>query len=158
MSTKARSLYMETTEISASKTAAEISTLLVEAGAREISLQYGETNNLVGLRFVLVVEGTPVQFALPVRVEPVFKILNGRRKQYGQFSRGMMVKQDREQAERVAWRQLLRWIQAQLAMIDTGMVQAQEVFLPYLLHAGTQQTLFEYFKGDGMKLLAAGQP
>lgn len=147
---------MESTEISASKTAAEISTALVEAGAREISLQYDETNKLVGLRFVLLVEKMPIQFALPVRVEPVFKILNGRRQNWGQFSKSAMVKKDREQAERVAWRQLLRWIQAQLAMIDTGMVQAQEVFLPYLLHAGTQQTLFEYFKGDGMKLLAAG--
>lgn len=41
-------------------------------------------------------------------------------------------------------------------MIETGMVSAQEVFLPYLLHAGSGQTLFEYFQGEGLKQLAAG--
>ena len=36
-----------------------------------------------------------------------------------------------EQAKRVAWRQLLRWTEAQLAMIDAGMAHAGEVFLAY---------------------------
>lgn len=39
---------------------------------------------------------------------------------------------DFKPAERVVWRQLLRWIQSQLAMIDTGMVEATEVFMPYI--------------------------
>jgi hypothetical protein len=33
----------------------------------------------------------------------------------------------------VAWRQILRWVEAQLALIDTGMVQPQEVFLSYAI-------------------------
>lgn len=146
-----KSLFMERTEVPVAKTAGEVSTALVEAGAREIALQYGETNNLIGLRFVLQVEGVPITFALPVRIEPVFQIINGRRSYPGQYA-----EKDREHAERVAWRQLLRWIQAQLAMIDTGMVQPHEVFLPYLLQAGSNQTLFEYFNGEGFKQLAAG--
>lgn len=114
-------------------------------------MDYGDGGRLVGLRFALLIEQIPVTFALPVRVDPVFKILNSRRRYPGQYA-----EIDREQSERVAWRQLLRWVQAQLAMIDTGMVQPQEVFLPYLLHAGTNQTLFEYFEGEGLKQLAAG--
>jgi hypothetical protein len=38
-----------------------------------------------------------------------------------------------QQAERIAWRQILRWLQAQLALIETGMVDAPEVFFPYAL-------------------------
>ena len=145
---------METTEISADKTAAEITSLLVKSGAREIALEYGVGGKLEGLRFALVVEQITVTFALPVRTEPVFQTINHRRK----GNRQSTAAKDRAQAERVAWRQLLRWVQAQLAMIDTGMVQAHEVFLPYLIHAGTGQTLFEYLQRDGLKQLTAGAP
>ena len=91
-------------------------------------------------------------FALPVRVEPVFKILNSNRKY--EYDRSQKAAQDREQAERVAWRQLFRWCQAQVAMIEIGMVEALEVFLPYLQNE-SGQTLFQVFKESGMKLLPA---
>ena len=143
---------METTEISAHKTAAEITGLLVKSGAREIAMEYGTAAKLEGFRFALLIEQIPVTFALPVRIEPVFQTINGRRK----GDRQSAAAKDRAQAERVAWRQLLRWVQAQLSMIDTGMVQAHEVFLPYLIHAGTGQTLFEYFQKGGLKQLTAG--
>lgn len=142
---------METTEVSAEKTAAEVTSLLVQSGANQIAMEYSRERRLTGLQFSLIVEGMPVTFALPVRVDPIFKIINGRRRYPGASA-----KTDKAQAERVAWRQLLRWVQAQLAMIDTGMVQPQEVFLPYLVHAGTGQTLFEYFQGEGLKQIAAG--
>lgn len=148
-----KTLYMETTGIATDKTAAEITSLLVKSGAREIALEYGTGGKLEGLRFALVIEQVPVSFALPVRVEPVFQTINGRRAKGNQQAAAA---RDRVQAERVAWRQLLRWVQAQLAMIDTGMVQTHEVFLPYLIHAGTNQTLFEFFSGEGLKQLTAG--
>ncbi len=146
-----KSLYMETTQVSAEKTAAEITNALVKAGARQISTDYGDSGRPIGLRFVLLIENFPVVFALPVRIDPVFKHINGRRNYPSSHAAN-----DRAQAERVAWRQLLRWVQAQLAMIETGMVQPQEVFLPYLLHAGSGQTLFEFFKGEGLKQLSSG--
>lgn len=139
MSTK--TLYMETTEIAPERTAGEISALLVGTGAREISMQY-EAGKITGIRFTLDIAGAGrVHFAMPVRVEPIYQILVKR-------SRSTWLSDDekrkRAQAERVAWRQLLRWTQAQLAMIDVGMVAAREVFLPYALdHSG--RTLFEYF-------------
>lgn len=148
-----RTLYMENTAIAADKTAAEITGLLVKSGAREIALEYGTGGKLEGLRFALLVEQMPVSFALPVRVDPIFQTINRRRQKGNQQAAAV---RDRFQAERVAWRQLLRWVQAQQAMIDTGMVQAHEVFLPYLIHAGTNQTLFEYFSGEGLKQLTAG--
>lgn len=150
MSTK--TLYMETTKIAPERTAAEISALLVGAGAREISMQY-EAGKITGIRFTLdIAGGGQVHFAMPVRVEPIYQILVKRIR--STWLSGEEKKRKRAQAERVAWRQLLRWTQAQLAMIDVGMVAAREVFLPYALdHSG--RTLFEYFDTEGMKLLAA---
>lgn len=147
MSTK--TLFMETTEITVQKTAADILSLLVRAGATQVSLDYKDSK-IVGMRFLYPVDGHPVPFRLPVRTEPIFNVINGRRTPdaWKQFNRKAMAAKDREQSERVAWRQLLRWIEAQLAMIETGMVKTDEVFLPYAA-APNGQTFYEYFIESG---------
>ena len=152
-----RTLFMETTEIPVQKTAGDILGLLVRAGATQVSLDY-EGGKIAGMRFTYPVDGYPVPFRLPVRTEPIFKIINGRRSPdtWNKFGRKAMAAKDREQAERVAWRQLLRWIEAQIAMIETGMVKTDEVFLPYVATA-TGQTLYEHFieTGAAARLLPA---
>ena len=149
---KKQTLYMETTEIPADRTAAEISMLLVQAGATQINLEYKD-QKIVGMHFAYPVDGHTVPFCLPVRVDPVFRVLNGRRppETWRQFNRQAMAAKDREQAERVAWRQLLRWIQAQIAMIDTGMVKTEEIFMPYIW-SRSGRTLFEEFVRSGALL------
>jgi hypothetical protein len=146
-----RMLYTETTEIAAQKTAGEITDLLVRHGATGIALEYRD-QKIVGLKSAFPVKGIVVPFFLPGRVEPVFKVLNGRRakESWRRGSQQQMAAKDRDQAERVAWRQLLRWVQAQVAMIDTGTVETVEVFMPYI-HGRHGRTLFEEFKDSGMK-------
>lgn len=122
-------LFMETTGIEASRTAGEITSLLVQAGAVHIAQEYGDDKEISGLRFSLKVRDKFWMIALPARVDPIFKIINGRRKY--SYDRTQKADQDRQQAKRVAWRQLLRWCEAQLAMVDAGMVEAGEVFLSY---------------------------
>jgi hypothetical protein len=61
---------------------------------------------------------------------------------------------DREQAERVGWRQLKRWLEAQLALVETEMVEMREVFAPYLL-AEDGRTLFECLEESRFKALPA---
>lgn len=139
------SLYMETTKISAEKTAMEIQSLLVLSGACRILTEYDKSRKLTGLSFMLQVKGADVPFSLPARVDPVFKALQKKR---APMYRDRKQQEDKEQSERVAWRQLLRWIQAQLAMIDTGMVAAEEVFLPYVQTA-PGETLFERLTASG---------
>lgn len=39
----------------------------------------------------------------------------------------------RAQAERTAWRIVLSWVEAQIAIVESGMVSMEEVFLLYLL-------------------------
>ena len=84
------------------------------------------------------VNGSDVLFDMPVRIEPIAKLIR-----------------DRAQAERVAWRQLLRWVQAQNAMIETGMVQAVEVYLPYVVVHSSGQTLFQRMNESQFKMLPA---
>ena len=119
---------METTEIAAEKTAGEITSMLIQCGARQISMSYDAAGRITDMCFVLIVEGVAHPFKMPVRTEPVFALLNGRRK--FTYDRVNSAAKDRAQAERVAWRQLLRWVQAQLALVGAGMAATREVFLP----------------------------
>lgn len=130
-----RTLYMGTTSIDATKTASEITAELVKAGATSINTDY-KAGKVCGLRWVMKVNGKDVLFDMPVRIEPISKLIR-----------------DRAQAERVAWRQLLRWVQAQNAMIETGMVQAVEVYLPYRVDPHTGVTLFQFMMDNQFKML-----
>jgi hypothetical protein len=148
------SLYMETTKISAERTAQEIAVLLAQSGASAVLTEYGKDRKISGLAFKLHVGDREVPFSLPVRVPPVFVCLQKNRSPRNRTKKGQ---QDLERAERVAWRQLLRWIQAQLALIDTGMVQTAEVFMPYV-QVAPGQTLYERLTVTGQLCLpAAGE-
>lgn len=123
------SLYMETTEITQ---------LLVAHGATGIASKY-EGRIVESVHFQIPVNGREVPFKLPCRTDSVFKTLQSRR---ATAYRWRAEKVDRERAPRVAWRQMLRWVQAQLALVETGMVQIEEVFLPYVALKGGE-TMYE---------------
>jgi hypothetical protein len=143
-------IYMESTGISADRTAVEISCCLVQAGATSISTRYDQ-GKIVGLDWIMTMRGSEVRFSMPARTAPIYKLLINRRARSWSTR---VQEQTREQAERVAWRQLLRWVQAQMAMIDTGMVKAAEVFMPYMMHADGS-TFFEYFESKQLSLPAS---
>jgi hypothetical protein len=133
-----KTLFMESTEVPATRTAAEISACLIQAGATQIAQDY-EEGKITGLRWSMKLNGRDVMFDMPTRVEPVYQILLKRRTVYVSSDEKVRL---REKAERVAWRQLLRWVQAQCAMIDCGMVKPVEVFMPYIQYA-PGKTMFE---------------
>jgi len=139
-------LFMETTKIGADQSAAEIVRELVAHGARSINTDYDD-GRVVGLRWVMRVSGNDVLFDMPARVDAVRKLLL--RETTGNARRLVD-----EKAERIAWRQLLRWVQAQLAFIDCGMAQTAEVFMPYIvLNPGTNQRLFDTMMESQFKAL-----
>ena len=147
-----QTLFMETTEVDAGRSASEIVAELVKAGASAINTDYAN-GVIVGLRWVMKVRGVDQLFNMPARIEPVEKLLLSRRK-------GPLYNQDKlrihEQARRVAWRQLLRWIQAQMAMIQCGMAESGEVFFAYLQSPGGQ-SIFEVFAEQGLRMLPPGE-
>ena len=131
---------MATTKIDPQQTCGEIISELVRAGASSINTDY-KNGKLSGIRWVMKVGAIDALFDMPIRVDPVHKKLGS----------------DRVQAERVAWRQLLRWVQAQNAMIEVGMAQAGEIYLAYLVNPGTNQTLFNHMLETQFKALPAGR-
>lgn len=147
-----KTLFMETTTIDPTRTAGEIMSLLVQCGASQIATTY-QNGVMNGLRWIMRVNGIEQLFEMPARVDPIFNILNGRRKY--SWDRTQKAADDRIQAERVAWRQLLRWVQAQTAMIQTGMVCAEEVYTAYWIPPGTDRTLFQHLVESQFKALPA---
>lgn len=127
-----------TTTIAATKTAAEIQTMLAKVGATRIMVEYTDRQPS-GLAFELHGCG----YRLPARFEAVHKVLSKDSAVQRRFK-------SMEQAQRVAWRVLRSWIEAQLAIIETGMVQADEVFLPYQMLQGGETVYDVYQRSDRM--------
>lgn len=159
MSRTKQTLYMETTEVPAERTAAEVSAELIKAGATQIATSY-EKGKVIGLRWTMKVNGVDALFEMPARVKPVYMVLAKRHKypqSLGLNDDGTIKDPDMWlKAERVAWRQLLRWVQAQNAMLEVGMVQPLEVFTAYWIPPGQERTLFQSILENQFKQLGSG--
>ena len=140
-------LYMETTKISPETTVTQIQKVLGNYGAAAIRTDY-MNGEVIALSFLLNINGQEIPFKLPCRWEAIFKALQKERK----FRAYMKEKEDKEKAKRVAWRQILRWVEAQLALVDTEMVSMQEVFSPYIKIKG-EKTLYECLEEINFKML-----
>ena len=57
----------------------------------------------------------------------------------------------KRQSTWVAWRILKDWIEVQLALLDTGMVELEEISLPYLLQG--DQTLYHALREGKFRAL-----
>jgi hypothetical protein len=146
---RTKPIYMGTTGISTEKTVGQIIGELVRSGASSVNTDY-RSGRVSGLRWVMNIGSHDVLFNMPVRIEPVFKMLESKAKRpRADFRENAM-----RDAERIAWRQLLRWVQAQNAMIEAGMATAGEVYLPYRLNAAGK-TLFEYLSETNFRAIEA---
>ena len=135
--------YMETTRISPEQTVAEIQKVLGLYGANAIRVDY-EDGEVVAVSFMIRIDKIEIPFKLPCRYESIFKILQQDRKRH----RLENEEEDTLKAKRIAWRQILKWIEAQMALVETQMASMDEVFMPYMQVKGGE-TLYETFKGSG---------
>ena len=140
-----KTLFMETTQIEPSQTVGEIQRLLGNCGASAVLTEY-ENGEVVAVSFKVLFNGQHIPFRLPCRWKAILTKLQSRRR------RRPYKRNDEAQARRVAWRQILRWIEAQLALVDTEMVQIQEVFMPYL-QMNTGKTLYEQLEETKFKMI-----
>jgi hypothetical protein len=60
-----------------------------------------------------------------------------------------------EHAERVAWRIVKDWLEAQLAIVATEMVTFDQVMLAYV-RTSDGTTLYDLYRGGGLPALGAG--
>lgn len=121
----------------------EIQGALAKGGARKIMIDYDETGDPIGLTFGLLVEGQILGFQLPANIDGVLAAFKREK-----------IKVDREQAKRTAWRNIRDWVLAQMAFVEAGNVQADEVFLPYLTD-GHGTTLYTAFRSGQLALPGA---
>lgn len=126
-----------TTTVSVAKTGATIIDRLVKAGARQVMGSY-ENGRTVGLAFMIDTTHGPRQFSLPVHADRVFKVLRADRQVPNRYK-------TEEQAERVAWRILKDWMEAQIALVETEMVTLDEVMLPYMHIGLDKRTVWELY-------------
>ena len=113
---------------------------LVKHGAKKIMQDYDEQGHIFSLSFLI---NTPTGFRgirLPANVDAVQKVLAKQK-----------IKCDREQAERVAWRIIKDWVEAQMAILESEMVQMDEIFLPYMVN-NDGQTLFQAYRNNQLML------
>lgn len=133
-----------TTSVDVYKSLGEIQGALASHGARQIMVNYDGAGQPVGLLFGIETPDGPRGFCLPANVEGVRAV----------FAR-QKVKAPPGQAERTAWRNVRDWIMAQLAIVEAGQVQIDEVFLPYLTD-GRGRTLYQLYQG-GQLALGSGE-
>lgn len=126
-----------TTSIDPHRTVGEIQKMLAAAGARGVGIEYDQGGDPIAVAFQLNVSG-PLGYRLPCRTDKVLIVLQ-RQHKAGKIERRYTTK---EHAQRVAWRIVKDWLEAQLAIIQSEMVEVTEVFMPYQLMANNQ-TMYE---------------
>lgn len=126
-----------TTTIDAAKSIAEIQAMLINAGAAQIMTEAVD-RKIAAINFRIDSEHGVMTFRLPANVNAVHIKMQRTQKVAYRFK-------TRDQAERVAWRILKDWLEAQLALISLGMVEFPQVFLPYM-QDDTGRTLYEALK------------
>lgn len=126
-----------TTTVEAYKTVSEIEQMLVKHGAKSIMKQFDD-EMITSLSFLINTGVNDIPIKLPIRVDDVLQVLIEQKKMHPKAG----IKATKDQANRVAWRILKDWIEVQMALLDIGMVQFEEIFLSYIETAGGK-TIYE---------------
>jgi hypothetical protein len=126
-----------TTAIDPQRTMAEIQRCLVRHGARGVMTEFDPQGRPAAMSFIIPTAFGDRSFRLPANVVAVERTLAAQAK-----AGNGRVKATPEHAARVAWRIVKDWVEAQMAIVESGMVALPEVFLPYMLVAGGR-TMYE---------------
>lgn len=137
-------IYMGSTKIEPEKTVSEIMKLLSRQHVKRIMTIY-EDGQIIGLTFSITHGQDELPFKLPVRWEPVLKTMAHDK----HTPRNLCIP---AQAKRTAWRLILRWVEAQLALVEINMADIKEIFMPYLITSeGT--TLYQMMEAKSFPAL-----
>ena len=140
-----------TTVITTEKTVGEIQAMLVRAKAAAVLTEY-EDLILTAISFRVPTRDGLLTFRLPANVPRFYQVLLRDKSVPARL-------RTQEQAARVAWRILKDWLAAQLAIIEAGMVDLAQVFLPYLQVTPEGRTVYEVLSDrhfDAAPLIGGG--
>jgi hypothetical protein len=116
-----------TTTMAPERTAAECVLLLGRYGASQVTLFFNPARLPVGITFTLDAGQGLRGYKLGVDFD---RTLNALTK--ASLPRANT---NRFQAQRTAWKTLQAWLETQLTLVETGLMSAEEVLLPYEVNA-----------------------
>ena len=119
--------------------------MLAKAGARSVSVSYDAFGGPDGLLFTIDTPFGEQSFGLPVDSRKVEQVLN----RDGVAPRYCTP----EHAQRVGWRVVKDWLEAQLAILATEMVTLDQIMLPYL-RDDTGRTMYDLYRERQLALEA----
>ncbi len=145
-----KTLHMETTQKTPAQSAADIIHVLSACEFVASIDQRILRGKMEGISFSINLRGQPFNYQLKANPDGVFAVLQGRARRPRQST-----KNHRDIAARVAWRQLFRWVEAQVGLVECGAATPLEVFLPYCIVGPSGQTSYERFTEQVFKQLSA---
>lgn len=135
-----------TTTIPAWRTVADVEHLLMEHGANAVLKQF-EDGRITGLSFMVSVNGRQLPIKLPVRIQEVLEAMKRDKREHPK----KQIKLTIEQAEMVAWRQILDWVEIQMQMIELGQMSMAQIFMP-CIQGPSGETMYERLESSGFLL------
>jgi hypothetical protein len=138
-----------TTTIAVSKTVGEISAMLANAKAAAILTEF-EEGIVSAISFRIGTEFGTLTFRLPANTQRIYQVMVRDRRIPPRI-------RTKEQAARVAWRIVKDWLEAQLAMIEAGLVDLEQVFLPYAQNQAGQ-TVYDVMRSQRFSNLLLEEP
>lgn len=139
-----------TTQITTTKSIAEIQAMLARAKATAMLTEFDGAGNVTALSFKVQTKFGLMPFRLPCDPRAVQAVLNQQVRDRKIPKRFL---NDMDQARRVGWRIIKDWLEAQLAIVETEMVTIEQVFLPYA-QTETGATLYEALQARQFNMLA----
>jgi hypothetical protein len=116
-----------TTSVAPEKTAAECVILLGRYGATQVTLFFSEDRTPTGMTFIIDVGRGQSAYKIAADVARIHAALG---KDAGVPRRHS----DLAQARRTAWKTVQGWLEFQLTMIETGLMDPEQVLLPYAVN------------------------
>ncbi len=159
-----------TTDVPATRSIAEITRMLQDAGATAILLENDADRRISAVSFKMKTGPFgELPFMLPANVPAVILALNG---QIQEESRRVAARRgynrripkslynNRDQAERIAWRIVKDWLEAQLALHQLGAAKLEQIMLPFAVVGidadGQSQTFYQRLAMRGTLQLTNG--
>lgn len=149
-----------TTSVSALTSIGQITALLVRKGARAITTEYAENGEVEAVSFIMTVGGIPVRFFLPANVAGVSSVmLKDQPWSYRRVGdKSQYESKIRAQAVNVAWRILKDWVEAQMALVESGQAEPAQVFMPYATQQDGRTTMWQmYLAANEQRALGSGE-
>lgn len=159
-----------TTEVPASRSIAEITAMLQQGGATAILLENGANCQIEAVSFKMKTGFGEVPFMLPANVAAVQLAINGQIRAETDAIRQRRIRvrripmklfNDKAQAERIAWRIVKDWLEAQLAIHQIGAAKLEQVMLPFAVvgidEGGKSETFYQRMLTRGNLALPAPQ-